>query len=304
MSDGSQKKKARRRPVEILILSDIHLGTVGCHASELLRYLKSVEPGTLVLNGDIIDCWQFKKWYWPAAHMKVLQRILKIAASGVPVFYVTGNHDDMLRKFAEQHLGNIHLVNKVVLEFHGKRAWIFHGDVFDVVTKHSRWLARLGSVGYDLLILINRAVNWCSEALGHGRLSLSKRIKEGVKSAVSFIGDFEQTAGAMALEEGFDYVICGHIHQPVIKEISAPEGRVMYLNSGDWIENLTALEYAGGTWSIFRYRDHESALCAPGRAEERDPEEEEAEEASLLPAALRFVLPARRRGRFSPGGLP
>jgi UDP-2,3-diacylglucosamine pyrophosphatase LpxH len=301
------EKKLSRRKVEVLVISDLHLGTVGCHAKELLRYLKSVDPVVLVLNGDIIDCWQFKKWYWPKAHMKVLKRILKIAAAGVPVHYVTGNHDDMLRRFAEQHLGNFHLVNKVVLELDGKRAWIFHGDVFDVVTRHSRWLARLGGVGYDLLILINRGVNRVSMAMGRGRISLSKRIKEGVKSAVSFIGDFEKTTAAMAIEEGYDYVLCGHIHQPVVKEIATEAGRVLYMNSGDWIENLTALEFTDGRWSIFRYREHEEELESPGRAEEVDPEdaEDEAGEGALpFPTFMRvlkaFSLPRLSSPRSQP----
>ena len=246
--------EGRRRKVELAVLSDIHLGTVGCQAKPLLRYLKSIDPEVLVLNGDIVDCWQFRRYYWPKAHMKVLQRILKMAASGTPVYYVTGNHDDVLRRFADQHLGNIHLVNKVVLPLGGKRAWIFHGDVFDVVMGHSRWLARLGSVGYDLLILINRLANWVSMKLGHGRISLSKRIKEGVKQAVSFMGSFERTAAEMAIENGYHYVVCGHIHQPADKMVATASGSVRYLNSGDWIENLTALEYDGGEWSIFRYR--------------------------------------------------
>jgi len=166
----------------------------------------------------------------------------------------------------------------------GKRAWIFHGDVFDVVTKHSRWLARLGGVGYDLLILINRAVNRVSMAMGRGRISLSKRIKDGVKSAVSFIGDFEKTTASMAIEEGFDYVLCGHIHQPVVKEITTAAGRVLYMNSGDWIENLTALEFTDGRWSIFRYREHEEELELPGRPEDGDPEDAEDEAAEGAPA--------------------
>lgn len=294
---GATEGKAKgdsRRPVDVLVLSDIHLGTVGCHATELLRYLKSVRPGTLVLNGDIIDCWQFTKWYWPKTHMKVVKRILKLVSAGVPVYYVTGNHDDMLRKFAEQDLGNFHLVNKLILDLDGKRAWVFHGDVFDVVTKYSRWLARLGGVGYDLLILINRFVNWISEMSGHGRISLSKRIKEGVKSAVSFIGDFERTVVAMALEEGYGYVVCGHIHQPVIRRIEGEGGVVTYLNSGDWIENLTALEYHEGAWSLFSYREHEAEL--DGVSQPMEPDEEPGDtvlHSALFASTLKFVRPGR-----------
>ncbi len=249
-----------RRPVDVVVVSDVHLGTVGCHASELLNYLRSIRPEVLVLNGDIVDIWQFSKYYWPKSHTKVLQRLMKMAASGVEIYYVTGNHDDLLRRFADQHFGNFHLVNKVILELDGKKAWIFHGDVFDVVTVHSRWIARLGSAGYDMLILVNRFANFVSMKLGRGRISLSKRIKEGVKSALKFIGDFEKTAISIAIENGFGVVACGHIHQPAVKEIVSEKGQVTYLNSGDWVENLTAIEYHAGEWSLFRYRDHEKEL--------------------------------------------
>ncbi len=284
-------KGEAKRPVDLVVISDVHLGTVGCHAAELLRYLKSVRPGTLVLNGDIMDCWQFSKWYWPKAHMKVVKRILKLAAAGIPVYYIAGNHDDVLRKVGEQHLGNLHLVNKVVMDLEAGRAWMFHGDVFDVVMKHSRWLARLGGKGYDVLILINRLANWLSERTGHGRLSLSKRIKEGVKSAVSFMGDFERTAADVALEQGYQFVVCGHIHQPAMREIAGDGGRVTYLNSGDWVENLTALEYHEGRWSIFSYREHEHELGAgvSGDGSGEDGDEEAVAASDALGGVLSFV---------------
>ena len=295
MTASPSGRKTKRR-VDVVVISDVHLGTVGCHAKALLDYLKSVQPRVLVLNGDIIDCWQFSKYYWPRAHMKVLKRLLKIVASGIPVYYVTGNHDEVLRKFAEQHLGNFHLVNKVVLELDGKRAWIFHGDVFDVVMQHARWLVKLGALGYDLLILINRAANSFSRRLGRGRISLSRRIKDGVKSAVSFVGGFEQTAASAAIEHGYDAVICGHIHKPAIKRIRTQRGAVTYLNAGDWVENLTALEYKDGAWSLFRFREG-----LEGRGQEPlVPPVEEAEEerdALDLPSAAALLQ------LVTPGGL-
>lgn len=276
---SSGEGRPKKRPLEAVILSDVHLGTVGCHAKALLDYLRSVNPRILVLNGDIIDCWQFTRYYWPKAHMKVIQRIVKMAAAGTEVYYVTGNHDEMLRKFADQHLGNLHLVNKVVLDLDGRRTWVFHGDVFDVVQKYSRWLARLGSLGYDLLILINRFVNWISMSLGRGRLSLSKRIKDSVKSAVSYVSDFERTAVETAAEHGFDAVACGHIHQPALRTVATSRGEVLYLNSGDWIENLTALEYEGGRWRLFKYRDHEAELASASSLSAEEEAEGEAKEA-------------------------
>lgn len=242
-----------KRKVQLVIISDVHLGTYGCHAKELNRYLKSVEPEILVLNGDIIDIWQFSKYYWPDSHMKVVQRIFKLLANGTKVYYLTGNHDELVRKFGEFSVGNLEIDNKLKLDIDGKKAWIFHGDIFDVTMKHSRWLAKLGAVGYDTLILINSVVNYMSSKLGRGKISLSKKIKNSVKSAIKFIGDFEQTATDIAIENGYDYVICGHIHQPVIAQYSNDKGSVLYLNSGDWIENLTALEYHNKEWKLFTY---------------------------------------------------
>lgn len=242
-----------KRKVQLVVISDVHLGTYGCHAKELNRYLKSIEPEILVLNGDIIDIWQFSKYYWPDSHMKVVQRIFKLLATGTKVHYLTGNHDELVRKFGEFSVGNLEIDNKLKLDIDGKKAWIFHGDIFDVTMKHSRWLAKLGAVGYDTLILINGVVNFISSKLGRGKISLSKKIKNSVKSAIKFIGDFEQTATDIAIENGYDYVICGHIHQPVIAQYSNDKGSVLYLNSGDWIENLTALEYHNKEWKLFTY---------------------------------------------------
>lgn len=243
----------KKRDVDLLVLSDIHLGTYGCHAKELLQYMKSVRPGQVVLNGDIIDMWQFSKRYWPAAHMKVIKQVLDWTAKGIPVFYVTGNHDEMLRKFNGFQLGSFRIVNKVVLELDGKKAWCFHGDVFDVTMQHSKWLARLGAIGYDFLILLNRGVNFITTRLGRGKISMSKRIKNSVKSAVKFINNFEQTAAEIAIRNGYDYVVCGHIHQPEIRKISMVDGAVTYLNSGDWVENLTSLEYHKGSWRLYQF---------------------------------------------------
>ncbi|TZF82321.1 UDP-2,3-diacylglucosamine diphosphatase [Pedobacter sp. BS3] len=238
-----------KREVDMVIISDVHLGTYGCRAKELLNYLKSIKPKTLVLNGDIIDIWQFSKSYWPETHTKVLRRIMKFITDGVPVYYLTGNHDEMLRKFADLRMGSFQLANKLVLNLQGRKAWIFHGDVFDVTMQYSKWLARLGAIGYDSLILLNSMVNWGLTVLGRQKMSFSQRIKARFKDAVRFINDFELTAAGLAKEKGYDYVICGHIHQPEIRDI---EG-VMYLNSGDWVESLTSLEYHNGSWRIFEY---------------------------------------------------
>jgi UDP-2,3-diacylglucosamine pyrophosphatase LpxH len=239
-----------KRRVELAVISDLHLGMRGCRAAEVLRYLKSIDPEILVLNGDIIDVWQFKKKYFPAAHMQVVRELLGMIAKQKTIYYITGNHDEVFRRFKGFETSNFRIVNKVVLPLDGKKAWFFHGDVFDVTMQHSKWLAMLGGKGYDALIWFNHVINQVSLALGKGRISLSKKVKESVKSAVKFINHFEETAAEIAIRNGFDFVVCGHIHQPANRIVKTDDGEVTYLNSGDWVENCTALEYNQGEWRI------------------------------------------------------
>ena len=240
--------------MQVCILSDLHLGTFGCHAEEISDYLRSINPEILILNGDIIDIWQFKKSYFPPQHMQVIRDILKLNTQGTQVYYITGNHDEALRRYSGTQLGNIRLDDKLILELDGKKVWIFHGDVFDATTKGSaRLLAQLGGKGYDLLIWLNHNINLLLSLMGREKMSLSKKVKESVKKAVSWINNFEQTAAELAIEEGYDVVVCGHIHQPQQRIIKTEKGEVTYLNSGDWIENLTALEYNDGNWKIYEH---------------------------------------------------
>ena len=244
-----------KRKVELVVLSDVHLGTYGCHAEELLKYLKSIQVETLVLNGDIIDMWNFSKSYFPSAHMNVLRHIIKMLANGTKVYYITGNHDEALRKYTDLVMGDFELVDKLVLDLNGNKTWIFHVDVFDSSTKgYAKIIAKIGGKGYDLLILINSLVNWFLVLLGKEKRSFSKAIKDSVKKAVSFISNFESTAAEIAIEKKYSHVVCGHIHKPQMKKIETENGSVMYLNSGDWVENLTALEYNKAKWKIFQYK--------------------------------------------------
>jgi UDP-2,3-diacylglucosamine pyrophosphatase LpxH len=248
-------KFENRRAVETVIISDTHLGTYGCHAEELVRYLKSIRPEKLILNGDIIDIWQFSKSYFPKDHIRVIKEITNMLSKGVEVHYIPGNHDEFVRKFCGQTIGNLHIDNKVVLELDGKQSWIFHGDVFDVSMRYSKWIAKLGGQGYDLLILFNRFVNRWLQRFGREKISLSKKVKDSVKAAVKHVNDFETTTALIGISNGYDNVICGHIHKPMIKTIKGDDGEITYMNSGDWIENLTSLEYNDGNWSLYRYED-------------------------------------------------
>lgn len=243
----------KKRNVEVVVISDVHLGTYGSHAKELSNYLSSIKPKILVLNGDIIDAWQFRRSYFPKSHLKVIQKIIGFASKGTKVYYVTGNHDEILRKFSEMTMGSFALVDKLILELDGKKAWIFHGDVFDASVQHSKWIAKLGGIGYDYLILTNRFINWCLSKVDREPYSFSKKIKASVKKAVKHISDFETTATDLAIEKKYDYVICGHIHEPKIEKKENKNGSTLYLNSGDWIENLTALEYHKKRWKLFHY---------------------------------------------------
>lgn len=268
----------QKRNVDVVVISDVHLGTYGCHATELLGYLGSIAPKTLVLNGDIIDIWNFRKRYWPESHMEVIKKIMEFVVSGVPVYYLTGNHDELMRRFSGIKLGNFHLRDKLVLDLNGDKCWIFHGDVFDVTMRHSKWLARLGAVGYDMLILINRFVNYLLRLIGREKISLSKRIKDSVKSAIRFVDDFEQTATDLAIENGYQYVVCGHIHKPQVREYVNVHGNCVYLNSGDWVENLTALEYSDAEWRLHRYQPSgimPTHLSAVGKREQEQKQEQE-----------------------------
>ena len=243
----------KKRKIDISVITDVHLGTYGCHADELLTYLNSIEPKKLILNGDIIDIWQFRKRFFPSSHLKVLKKIIGMASKGTDVYYITGNHDEMLRKFSGHSMGRFKLVDKLVLELGNEKAWIFHGDVFDISIQNAKWLAKLGGWGYDLLILINRFVNWILLKMGREKYSLSKRIKNSVKGAVKYIQSFEKVAAELAIDNEYDYVICGHIHQPKKEVYQNNKGKTTYLNSGDWVENLTALEYSLKRWRIYNY---------------------------------------------------
>ncbi len=242
-----------KRKIEIAVISDVHLGTYGCQAKSLLTYLNSISPKKLILNGDIIDIWQFNKRYFPKSHLKVIKKIMDFAANGVEVIYITGNHDEMLRKFSNTVIGNISIVDKLVLNLNGKKAWFFHGDVFDISIENAKWLAKLGGYGYDALILVNRFMNWGLEKLGKERYSLSKKIKNSVKGAIKFIANYEKVITDLAIEQGYDYVVCGHIHQPKMEFVENKYGKTLYLNSGDWIENFTALEYQFKRWKVYNY---------------------------------------------------
>ncbi len=241
-----------KRKVDILIISDSHLGTFGAQAKQLIQYLDSVEPSILVINGDLIDIWQYMRWYFPKSHLQVLQRLAKIAASGIPTYYLTGNHDDLLRKFTPITWGNFQLQDEIILDIDGKQTWIFHGDIYDKTIK-ARTAAIMGGLAYNILIVMDRIFNRITGVFGFRKVRISKMLKDFSKQMAKKVGNFEDAAINMAISKGYDYVICGHIHRPQMREVSNENGSIWYLNSGDWVENASALEYNDGVWKIFTF---------------------------------------------------
>lgn len=225
--------------VRTLFLSDIHLGSRGCQADRLLGFLADHEADTIYLVGDIVDGWQIKSgWYWPQSHNDVVQKLLRKARKGSRVVYIPGNHDEFLRDYYGTHFGGIEVVESAIhLTADGRRFLVIHGDLFDVVIKHARWLALLGNQAYDLAILLNTYFNVLRRALGMPYWSLSQWVKLRVKNAVNFIGEYERTLAGEARRHQVDGVICGHIHHATI----ADKEELTYVNCGDWVESCTAV---------------------------------------------------------------
>ncbi|PZR29291.1 MAG: UDP-2,3-diacylglucosamine hydrolase [Citrobacter freundii] len=249
----------QKRPVDVAVISDLHLGTYACRAKEFVSYLNSIEPRLLILNGDIIDGWQFSKHYFPQHHITAIQQIFHLLSTGTRVIYITGNHDETLRRYADLHLGNFQLADKVVIEIDGKMNWIFHGDVFDHTTANSaKFWGKLGSNGYALLLGFNKMINKLMRVIGKEKVSLSKNIMEQFHKRFVRIDAFETMIAEIAIEKKYDCVICGHIHQPGKRVFSNEKGTVTYLNSGDWVEHMTALEYYNNDWHLYTHEQTET----------------------------------------------
>ena len=239
-----------------VFISDAHLGTPGSQADALVDFLKRCECEKLYLVGDMIDGWRLQStFFWPQEHTNVIRNILTKSKRGTQVYYVTGNHDDFLRKFVDYELrmGNIHVLNDAVHVTADKRKlFVIHGDLFDVVTRYHRWVARIGDVGYVTLLRVNNYLNRMRTRLGYPYWSLSGYAKHKVKSAVNFISEFEKAVAHECRRRGYDGVVCGHIHHAEIRDI---EG-VRYYNAGDWVETCSALvEHFDGRMEIVYWRD-------------------------------------------------
>jgi len=238
-----------------VVLSDIHLGTLNSKARQVLQFLKSVRCQTLILNGDIIDGWSLKKnGKWKKQHSNFFKYILHLASKGKceEIIYIRGNHDDFLDEIIPFSLGVFKIKRHHIHYGVERKYFVTHGDIFDTVTSKLRWLAKLGDTGYTFLLWLNRQYNNYREKRGLPYYSLSQSLKLKVKSAVNFISDYEREIVRVAKARGCKGIICGHIHQPAIKFIDD----IHYLNSGDWVESLTALvEDINGQWHIIHYNE-------------------------------------------------
>lgn len=255
-----------RKFYSTIVLSDIHLGTTHSKTTEVTDFLKSVNCRRLILDGDIIDGWALRKGgtrKWQPKHTDFFKVIMKMMEKqGTEIIYVRGNHDDFIDSMVPFTFYNIRFVKDFIHESHGRRYYVTHGDIFDTVTTNMKWLAMLGDVGYTFLLWLNKIYNNYRTAHGKPYYSLSQAIKQKVKSAVSYISDFEQELVRLARARRCDGVICGHIHHPA----DTYYGDIHYLNSGDWVETMSALaEDENGNWSVIRYGE----MLAGNRMPER-----------------------------------
>ena len=256
------------RTFRALFLSDVHLGTKGCQADRLLDFLRHHEADQIYLVGDIVDGWQLKSsWYWPQLHNDVVQKILRQARKGVRIIYVPGNHDEFLRDFYGTHFGGIDVVENAIHDAaDGRRYLVIHGDHFDLVVKHARWLALFGDHAYDAALALNRLFNGARRYLGYPYWSLSQWLKLKVKNAVSYIGKYEQTLAAEAHRHAADGVICGHIHHAAIHD----DFGIRYINCGDWVESCTAIaEHTDGRFEIITWTHTRPSSVTPDFAAEK-----------------------------------
>jgi UDP-2,3-diacylglucosamine pyrophosphatase LpxH len=255
LSDDDERTPGGKLKLRTVWISDVHLGTPGCNADLLLDFLKSIQPETLYLVGDIIDGWKLKRgWFWPARHNDVVRRVLKMAAKGTRVIFIPGNHDEFLRPYAGLGFGGVEIALEAIhTTADGRRLLVCHGDEFDAVVLYHRWLAWAGDIGYELLLRLNVHFNCARRYFGLPYWSISAHIKKRVKNAVAFIGRFEEAVAEAARLRGLDGVVCGHIHSAEIRDF----GGITYMNDGDWVESCTALaEHADGRIEIIDWAEH------------------------------------------------
>ena len=249
----------KKRRLEIAVLSDIHLGSYACHAEELLTYLSSIDPKILILNGDIIDAKRMRNNYFPPAHLKVVKKIFSLAAKGTVVHYITGNKDEPFRKIDDIYMGTIQVSNRLSLKLNGKNTLFFHGDIFDFSFRHSHWLLNFGETGFDTLLKLAKLKTKVLGLFGKKNKPFSNPELDCGERDPSQISLFENNVVKMAVNHHYDHVVCGHSHSPNKQLFETKKGECLYLNSGDWVKHMTALEYSFKRWKLYRYENDKLA---------------------------------------------
>nr|WP_319998998.1 UDP-2,3-diacylglucosamine diphosphatase [uncultured Draconibacterium sp.] len=244
--------KQVRKP-DIVVVSDFHLATHACKATEILKYLKSILPTQLVLNGDIIDAWRFSRNYFPKAHLKVVRQLIKMMEKGTEVVYVTGNHDEFLRELGNTTMGKLRIVDQITLHLGNQKTLIFHGDLIDSVIHKAKWLAKFGAAAYGLVTLFNKLINLILKTIRINDVVLYKWLKELLGNPNTETTKFETKLAKLAYEKNVDLIICGHTHRAVDKILHYNNQSIRYINTGDWVENFTAAEFENGSWNLCNY---------------------------------------------------
>lgn len=247
-----------KRQIEVSVISDLHLGTHACKPKQILDYLKSIQPEILVLNGDIIDSWRFSRNYFPKNHLKIIRQLIKMMEKGSRTIYVTGNHDEFLRKFSGTRIGKLEIVNQFIFHHEGQKTWIFHGDIFDEVIHNSKGLAKFGAALYGFLSIINNLMNRILKMLGKNELIIYKNLKKNLLKEKAAPSKFESQIGKSAVSQGYNEVICGHTHIPKTKVLSVNGKPIHYINCGDWVEHFTAAEFYQNQWHLYTHRAADS----------------------------------------------
>lgn len=248
----------KKRRLEIAVLSDVHLGSYTCHAEELLTYLSSIDPKILILNGDILDTAKMSNNYFPPSHLKVIKKIFSFAANGTEVHYITGNHDTSFRKLDNVYMGTIKVSTSLTLKLNGKNTLFFHGDIFDASLKFSHWFLFLGNVGFRTLLAYSKIKSILLRKIGIEHTPFSSTDDKETRNP-DLITLFENNIAKMAIDQHYDDVVCGHSHSPNKRTIKTNRGECLYLNSGDWVEHMTALEYSFKRWKLYHYENDKLA---------------------------------------------
>lgn len=244
----------KKRKLDICVISDLQLGNINFRADELLTYLSSIEPTDLILNGNIMGTSHFKTPNLPPSHLKVIKKLLSMASRGANVYYI-GNQNDVKEVFSAKDSSNIIFSKQLFLYLNGKKTWFCNGDIFDIPFMNEEWLARLGATGYNLALHLNSVVKRMFKKLNNSRVSPLQSGDFGTEPSEKYVADFEKKVQKWALINAYDTVVCGHIRSPKKQMLESSKGNLLYLNSGDWLNHMTTLEYSFKRWKLYRYEN-------------------------------------------------